>query len=126
MKKIILSLCTLGLILALCFYTTNRVDKICREASELLRKAETHCFLGDYEGAKEIIRLSQTHWQRNEGFLGLALRHTESDDISVLYPPLMECCTKEGSEDFFLRNLELISTLKQLSRMEMPYLFNIL
>ncbi len=126
MKKITASALTLLLIFFLCLYSVNRVDRICRETSNLLRQAETQCILGNYEGAKEIIRLSQAHWEKHEAFLGIALRHTESDDIEILYPPLLESCSKENAGDFLLRNLELIATLKQLSHMEKAFLFNIL
>ena len=126
MKKIVASLITILLILALCVYSVHRVDRVCREATGLLREAETYCLLGDYDGAKEIVRLSQAVWQKNEGFLGVALRHTESDDIDILYPGLIESCALEDGEEFILRNLELIAVYKQLARMEQPYLFNIL
>ena len=126
MKKIAMSLITILLICSICIYSVHRVDKICREASGLLRQAETQCILGNYEGAKEIVRLSQAHWQKNENFLGIALRHTESDDVDILYPSLLEACSQEDSQEFLQRNLELIAVFKQLSRMEMPYLFNIL
>lgn len=126
MKKITLSIVTILLIMGICIYSVHRVDRVCQEATSLLRQAETQCILGNYKGAREIVRLSQTHWQKNEVFLGIALRHTESDDIDILYPGLMEACAQEDTAEFMQRNLELIAVFKQLSRMEMPFLFNIL
>lgn len=126
MKKISASILTILLILFLCIYSVHRVDQICRESTGLLRQAETQCILGNYEGAKEIVRLSQAHWQKHEDFLGIALRHTESDDVDILFPGLMEACVQKDPQDFMQRNLELIAVFKQIARMEMPYLFNIL
>lgn len=126
MKRIATALFTILLIMGICIYTVHRVDRICQETTGLLRQAETQCLLGNYEGAKEIVRLSQVLWQRNETFLGIALRHTESDDVDILYPGLMEACVQKDPQEFMLRNLELIAVFKQLSRMELPYLFNIL
>lgn len=126
MKKMLISTVTILLLLAFCINSTYRVEKVCEETSGLLRKAETQCLLGDYQGAEDIIRLSQTLWQRNEGFLGIVLRHTESDNVDILFPSLLETCNQKNPSEFMLRNMELLATLRQLSRMEYPYIFNIL
>jgi hypothetical protein len=125
-KKLLWSAGIILLLLLSCCYTTWRVNTICEDAAALLEQAETKCQLGDYEGAEDTVYLSKAVWDRHEYFLGLALRHTESDDVGILYPALLETCRQKDHEEFSLRNLELIAILRHLGRMEQPYLFNIL
>jgi hypothetical protein len=126
MKKLVYALLIILVLLLGCFYTSWRVEAICEDAADLLEQAETKCQLGDYEAAEETVYASKAIWDRHEYFLGLALRHTESDDVGILYPALLETCRQKDHGEFSLRNLELIAILRHLGRMEQPYLFNIL
>ena len=126
MKKLTIPLILLSLIVVFCVWSTCRVDAICREAAGLLDQAETKCLLGDYDGAEELALASQGLWLDHEGFLGMALRHTESDDVAILYAPLLETCRQKDGDEFQIRSLELRATLRQLSRMEFPHYFNVL
>ncbi len=126
MKRILLSLLLMALILGLCVWGTDRVSEICRNVSGLLEQAETRCCLGDYEGAERLTLEAQALWAKHEGFLGTTLRHTESDDVGILFPPLLSALRQEDGEEFELRSLELRATLRHLSRMEAPYYFNVL
>ena len=126
MRKLWTAILILAAIIGFCTWNTWHVDQICKDTSALLRQAEISCTRGDFEGAQDLILSSQSIWNRHEGFLGMALRHTESDDIGILYPPLLETCRQKDLEEFNRRNLELIATLKHLSRMEIPYYFNVL
>lgn len=126
MKKIYLSIAALVLIFACCFYASTKVDKICEAIATELRAAETECILGRYAQAAERVQQAESLWVKNEGFLGVALRHTETDDISVAFPALTEALFLEDDTGFLENNLTLIASLRNLSRMEQPYLFNIL
>lgn len=126
MKKLLCPILLLLALLAFCGWSTWRVDALCRQSAQYLQQAETRCRLGDYDGAKDLVYAAKHSWDKHEGFLGTALRHTESDDIGVLFPPLLETCGQRDAEEFSRRNLELIALLKHLSRMEIPYYFNIL
>lgn len=126
MKKLIVALLILAAVIGFCSWSTWHVDQICQDTTELLKQAETYCALGDFESAKDLIYRSQSIWNYHEGFLGMALRHTESDDIGILFPPLLETCMQRDAEEFTRRNVEMIATLKHLSRMEIPYYFNVL
>lgn len=126
MRKLWTALLILAAIIGFCTWTTWHVDQICQDTSQLLQEAESCCARGDFEGAGELVFSSQSIWNQHEGFLGMALRHTESDDIGILFPPLLESCRQKDREEFNRRNLELIATLKHLSRMEIPYYFNVL
>ncbi len=126
MKKLLTAGILLAVIVGFCTWSTWRVNRICRDAALLLEQAETRCALGDHAGACEKANSAQRLWDCHEGFLGLALRHTESDDVSIQFPPLLESCRQRDSEEFVRRNLELQAMLKHLSRMEIPYYFNIL
>lgn len=126
MKKILCSLLTLTLIFALCFWSVHRVEAICDSINHKLHQAETECVLKHYDRAINSVRDAQTIWTRNETFLGLALRHTETDDVGIQFPTLTEALMQQDSAEFIRDNLTLISTISQLARMEQPYLFNIL
>lgn len=126
MKRLWFSVGTLALILAFCGFTVYRVNRICGDSEELLRQAETCIYLGDYEGARNSVYYAQTCWKKHEGFLGLSLRHTEADDVEKLFPSLLESIRHKEDAEFYLRNSELIASLKSLSRMELPYYFNVM
>lgn len=126
MKKFILPGLLLILMIIFCVWSTWRADWLCANAAELLEKAGVRCELGDYDGAKELVGEAKQSWDAHEGFFGIALRHTESDDIDILFPPLLETCRQEDAKEFSRRNLELIATFRHLSRAEIPYYFNIL
>ena len=126
MKRIIPALLLLAGIVGLCIWGTGRVCRISKEASALLEQAETRCFLGDYEGAEQLTLEAQALWSAHEGFLGTTLRHTESDDVGILFPPLLLTLRQKDGREFQLRSLELRAMLRELSRMEVPYYFNVL
>ena len=126
MKRIWGALLLLIGIVGFCWWSTARVDQICENAANLLYQAETCCALGDFQGAEEYADASRRLWEQHEGFLGMALRHTESDDIYTLFPPLLQSCQSHDAEDFTQRNQELRAVLRVLSRMEKPYYFNVL
>ena len=126
MKKLIAPLILLAGIVGFCTLCTWYTEKVCRDTADFLYQAETRCALGDFEGAGELVLASQRQWERHEGFLGMALRHTESDDIDIMYPPLLETCRQRNTEDFNQKNLELRAALRLLSRMEIPFYFNVL
>ena len=56
----------------------------------------------------------------------MALRHTEADDIGILFPGLIEAAGQKDQGEFLLRVRELKANLRHLGRMELPYLFNVL
>lgn len=126
MRRLWCSVLLLAVITGFCAYSAFRVDQLCRDSSNLLREAETQCYLGDYQGAENTVYLSRALWKKHETFLGIALRHTETDDIDVMFPALIEAARQENPSEFLLRNSELIAAFKSLSRMELPYHFNIL
>ena len=126
MKKMFCALGVLVLITGFCWFTAWRVDDLCRTSAQLLEAAETQVMLGDYSAAEETVNHAFRLWNRHEGFLGMSLRHTESDDIGVLFPVLQEACRQKDNGEFLLRTRELTAALRQLGRMEQPYLFNIL
>ena len=126
MKKIY---CVLGILLVItgfCWFTAWRVGDLCNTSVSLLEAAETQVMLGDYDAAEETVNHSFRLWNRHECFFGMALRHTESDDVGILYPVLQEACQQKDQREFLLRVRELTASLQQLGRMEQPYLFNIL
>jgi len=126
MKKILLAGLTLLLIFGLCFYAAARVETICDSITEKLHMAETQCHLGYYDHAINSVRDAQTLWTKHETFLGISLRHTETDEIGIEFPVLVETLMQKDSSAFIQENLTLIATIDHLSRMEQPYLFNIL
>ena len=126
MKKLILPIVLLVFMVIFCVWATWRADQLCTESVVLLEKAGKQCEQGDFDGAKRLVKKSKKTWDDHEGFFGIALRHTESDDIDILFPPLLEACRQENTEEFLERNLELIATFRHLSRAEQPYYFNIL
>lgn len=126
MKKLLFALLLLAVIIGFCSFSVWHIDRICQDTTALLKQAETRCALGDFEGAGALVYRSLGIWDCHEGFLGLTLRHTESDDIGILFPPLLETCRQRDADEFNRRNLELMATLKHLSRMEIPYYFNVL
>ena len=126
MKKIYCARGILLVITAFCWFTAWRVDNLCTTAASLLEAAETQVMLGDYDTAWETVNHAFRLWSRHEGFLGMALRHTESDDIVILFPTLQEACRQRDQGEFLLRTRELSAALRQLGRMEQPYLFHIL
>lgn len=126
MKRIWFSAGILLLIVFFCGVSTYRVNRICSDSEELLRQAETCMYLGDYVGAKNSVYYAQNCWNQHEGFLGLALRHTEKDDVDRLFPVLLEAIRHKEDTEFYFNHSELIAALKSLSRMEQPFYFNIL
>lgn len=126
MKKLTAALVLLAAMMGFCLWSTWRVDTLCAKSTSLLEQAETRCALGDFDGALELVYASRRNWDCHEGFFGVALRHTESDDIGILFPPLLETCRQRDANEFFRQNQELIATLRHLSRAELPYYFNIL
>ena len=126
MKKLVFPVLLLVVLVIFCAWSTWRVQDLCEQSSALLHQAGVKCSLGDYDGAKDLVYAAKHSWDKHEGFLGTALRHTESDDISVQFSPLLESCRQRDNEEFARRNLELMALLHQLSRMEIPYYFNIL
>ena len=126
MKKLVFPVLLLVVLVVFCAWSTWRVQDLCSQSAALLHQAGVKCSLGDYEGAKDLVYDAKHSWDRHEGFLGTALRHTESDDIGIQFPPLLESCRQRDGEEFSRRNLELIAVLQDISRMEIPYYFNIL
>lgn len=126
MKKFILPSLLLILMVVFCVWATWRADQLCNQSAELLEQAGSRCEQGDFDGAEVLVRKAKDCWDDHEGFFGIALRHTESDDVDILFPPLLESCRQEDEEEFSRRNLELIATFLHLSRAEIPYYFNIL
>ena len=126
MKKLYSALGILLVITGFCWFTAWRVDDLCNTSASLLEAAETQVMLGDYDAAVETVNHSFRLWNRHEGFFGMALRHTESDDVGILYPVLQEACRQRDQGEFLLRARELAANLRHLGRMEQPYLFNIL
>ena len=126
MKKLYSALGILLVITGFCWFTAWRVDDLCNTSASLLEAAETQVMLGDYDAAVETVNHSFRLWNRHEGFFGMALRHTESDDVGILYPVLQEACRQKDQREFLLRARELAANLRHLGRMEQPYLFNIL
>lgn len=126
MKKIIISISVLVLMAAICGFSTFRVQRISHKMVSMLEQAENRCISGDFDNAYDIVSESREEWNSHECFLGTALRHTESDEIDILYPVLMTACLHEDPLEFSKLNRELIATIKNLSKMEIPYLFNIL
>lgn len=126
MKRLWCSIGILAVMVSFCCISTYRVNEICRDTANILRQAETQCHLGDFQGAQDTVCLSQSYWRKHEGFLGIALRHTETDDIDLMFPALIQAAHHKDEEEFLLRNTELIAAFRSLSRMELPYYFNIL
>ena len=126
MKKIVCSAAVLVLLTAFCWWTAWRVQKLCGQAAAYLDRAETQVALGDYPAAEAYLEDARALWENHEQFFGMALRHTESDDVEILLPALQETCRQRDGLEFLLRSRELSATLRQLGRMEQPYLFNIL
>lgn len=126
MKKLYSALGILLVITGFCWFTAWRVDDLCNTSASLLEAAETQVMLGDYDAAVETVNHSFRLWNRHEGFFGMVLRHTESDDVGILYPVLQEACRQKDQREFLLRARELAANLRHLGRMEQPYLFNIL
>lgn len=126
MKRLWCSIGILAIMIAFCCISTFRVNQICKDTANILRQAETQCHLGNYQSARDTVYLSQAYWKKHEGFLGIALRHTETDDIDLMFPALIEAARQKDGEEFLLRNAELIAAFRSLSRMELPYYFNIL
>ena len=81
MKKLYSALGILLAITGFCWFTAWRVDDLCNTSASLLEAAETQVMLGDYDAAVETVNHSFRLWNRHEGFFGMALRHTESDDV---------------------------------------------
>ena len=126
MKKIYCALGILLVITGFCWFTVWRVGDLCNTSVSLLEAAETQVMLGNFDAAEETVNHSFRLWNRHESFFGMALRHTESDDVGILYPVLQEACRQKDQGEFLLRVRELTASLQQLGRMEQPYLFNIL
>ena len=126
MKKFILPSLLLILMVVFCVWATWRADQLCTESADLLERAGSRCEQGDFDGAEALVYEAKDCWDNHEGFFGIALRHTESDDVDILFPPLLESCRQKNAEEFSRRNLELIATFHHLSRAEIPYYFNIL
>lgn len=126
MKRLWCSIGLLAVITGFCAFSAFRVDRICRDASDILRQAETQCYLGNFQSAEDTVYLASALWKKHEAFLGIALRHTETDDIDVMFPGLIESVRQKNPEEFLLKNAEIIAAFRSLSRMELPYHFNIL
>ena len=126
MRKPWTAICLLAVIVGFCWWSTWHVDQICRDTTALLEQAERYCTVGEFSKGMEQVAGSWNIWNRHEGFLGMALRHTESDDVGILVPSLLESCRQRDLEEFNRRNLELMATISHLSRMEIPYYFNVL
>ena len=126
MKQCCLSLGILILLTAFCWFSTSRVSAVCSETSGLLEQAETRILLGDYQGAEASITAANHVWEDHRLLLGMALRHTESDEVDLNFPGLLAACRQKDGQEFQLRNRTLIASLRQLSAMEHPYSYNIL
>lgn len=95
MKKIYCALGILLVITGFCWFTAWRVDDLCSTSAQLLEAAETQVLLGDYPAAEETVNHAFRLWQKHECFFGMALRHTESDDVGILFPVLQEACRQK-------------------------------
>lgn len=126
MKKIVISGAVLVLLTAFCWWTAWRVDRLCGQTAAYLEQAETQAVLGNFPAAEAYLEDASTLWRAHEQFFGMALRHTESDDVELMLPTLQEACRQKDRQEFLLRTRELSAALRQLGRMEQPYLFNIL
>ena len=126
MKKSILAILLLCVMTAFCIFSVIYTDSVCKKTEHQLREAETQCILNNFDSGLEKAEQARETWKKHECFLGVALRHTESDDVDILFPPLLEAIRQEDLNEFMLRNREMTATIRHLARAEMPYLFNIL
>lgn len=126
MKKIICAISILIIITGFCVYATYHTRTICDETVSFLEESEKLLYLGRQEDAYETLHSAQANWILHENFLGMALRHTESDDVDILFPILKNACLQEDYSEFSYRNKELIANLRHLYRAEYPYIYNIL
>jgi len=126
MKRLVLPLLLLFSMLAFCAVITLAVKDTCCRAEDLLRQAEAAMDLGDGAAAETLAAQSRQVWEAHRGLLGLALRHTESDDAELSYPPLLEAAGSGDREDFLQRSRALRASLEALWRMEVPYYYNVL
>ena len=126
MKRMLMPLLLLVFVTLFCSVCILRTDQICNETADLIEQAGDRFQQGSYEEAEEFIRRSELCWDSHEGFLGMVLRHTESDDVGFMFPSLLASCQAENRDAFLEKELELEAYLRQLSRMEIPYYFNVL
>lgn len=126
MKKIILSISLLVVITGFCIFATWYTRSICDDTIALLEQSETEIGLGRYDEAYETVFSAQRLWNQHEDFLGLALRHTESDDVDILFPVLKNTCLQKDQSEFLYRNREMTAMLKHLYKAEYPCFYNIL
>lgn len=97
MKKFILPILILLLMVSFCVWATWRADELCNQSAQLLEQAGARCIQGDFHGAEDLVQEAKNCWDQHEGFFGVALRHTESDDVDILFPPLLETCRQQDA-----------------------------
>ncbi len=125
MRRVWWSVGMLLMIVALCTCCVVRVNRVCQSTEELLRQAEICMHLGDTQGARDSVYYARLKWNAHEGLMGLSLRHTETDDVAQMFPAITESIRHKDETEFYMRNAELIGTIKELRRMEIPYYFNV-
>lgn len=125
MKRVWCSVGMLLLIVFLCGWGVFRVNVICKDTEDLLRRAESCVYLGDYEGARQDVYRSRAIWKKHEGFLGVMLQHTQTGDVNDMFPVLLETVRRKNEDEYYLQNAELVSALQRIRHMEIPYYFNV-
>ncbi len=126
MKRILTPLLLIGAVWCFCAFATDRVKTVCLSVDHLLWEAEAAEELGRDAEAEAMATRARDLWNAHRGLLGTALRHTESDDITVSFPPLLEAARSGDREDFLQRSRELRAALQTLWEMEEPYYYNVL
>ena len=121
MKHLLLSGAILAAALLFGLWTASRVTEISLQTAELLQQAQAQA--DKLEQARAWASKAADHWERNNTFLCVVLRHDRVDNVMQTLKKLA-FCTEE--DDFRTNCAGLLEELSHLAKSEQPLVWNIL
>jgi len=126
MKHAAIAAVLLAAELVFCLLSAAAVCGTMRETEDLLALSRVQAGNGDFAGAGSSVRAAEEVWNENAGLYGVVLSHADTDEVLRGFAALEQLAGLGERKDFLTRSAELLVSIGQLRKMQLPLLRNIL
>ena len=126
MKRLWAAVGILAALLAAALGTGWWVDGLTADYVSRLEQAQAMSERGDWERAAQVTGGVYRNWQERSFWLHALLRHSDTDQVLLLFRSVEEYLKLEEMDQYAAANAQLIAQLELLAEMEDPSLENVL
>lgn len=126
MKRLWAAVGILAVLLAAALGTGWWVDGLTADYVSRLEQAQAMSERGDWERAAQVTGGVYRNWQERSFWLHALLRHSDTDQVLLLFRSVEEYLKLEEMDQYAAANAQLIAQLELLAEMEDPSLENVL